>query len=40
MNKFVPAEEWWEWKGHKIHLDSFCNPEAKVKVIMLYCSVS
>jgi alpha-beta hydrolase superfamily lysophospholipase len=34
--KFSPSEEWWGWKGHKIHLDCFRNPDAKVKVIMLH----
>lgn len=33
---FAPTEEWWNWHGHKIHLDCFRNPKAKVKVIMLH----
>lgn len=33
---FSPAEEWWEWKGHKVHLDCFRNPNARAKVIMLH----
>ncbi|KAA8648393.1 hypothetical protein EYZ11_000353 [Aspergillus tanneri] len=28
-----PAEEWWENRGHKIHLDRWRNPTAKVRVI-------
>lgn len=35
-DKFVPTEEWWEWKGHKVHLDCFRNPDAEVKIIMLH----
>ena len=34
--KFTPTEEWWAWRGHKIHLDCFRNPDADVKVIMLH----
>lgn len=33
---YHPVEEWWEWKGHKVHLDCFRNPNAKVKVILLH----
>lgn len=35
-DKFAPEEEWWEWKGHKVHLDCFRNPDAEVKIIMLH----
>jgi alpha-beta hydrolase superfamily lysophospholipase len=31
-----PSEEWWQWRGHKIHLDCFRNPQAKVKVILFH----
>lgn len=31
-----PAEEWWDWRGHKIHLDTYRNPQAKVKVILFH----
>lgn len=31
-----PAEEWWEHRGHRIHLDTYRNPEAPVKVILLH----
>ncbi|KAG0651646.1 hypothetical protein D0Z07_2149 [Hyphodiscus hymeniophilus] len=29
-----PVEEWWEHRGHTIHLDRWRNPEAKVRVIL------
>lgn len=29
-----PTEEWWENRGHKIHLDRWRNPAAKVRVIL------
>lgn len=32
----LPAEEWWDWEGHKIHLDRYANPEAPVKVILFH----
>ncbi|MDM0015319.1 alpha/beta fold hydrolase [Variovorax sp. J22P168] len=31
-----PTEEWWNWRGHKIHLDSYRNPRAEVKVILFH----
>lgn len=31
-----PAEEWWQWNDHNIHLDTFRNPEAKAKVILFH----
>ncbi|MET9327054.1 alpha/beta fold hydrolase [Tsukamurella sp. NPDC003166] len=31
-----PAEEWWEHAGHHIHLDTYRNPQAPVKVILLH----
>lgn len=31
-----PAEEWWNHLGHRIHLDTYRNPEAAVKVILLH----
>lgn len=31
-----PAEEWWDWHDHKIHLDTYRNPQAKVKVILFH----
>lgn len=32
----LPCEEWWEWKGHKIHLDTYRNAFAKAKVLLLH----
>lgn len=29
-----PTEEWWENRGHTIHLDRMRNPDAKIRVIM------
>ena len=31
-----PKEEWWHWQGHNIHLDTYRNPEAKIKVILFH----
>lgn len=31
-----PAEEWWSWQGNNIHLDTYRNPDAKVKVILFH----
>ncbi|MDQ6526123.1 alpha/beta fold hydrolase [Nocardioides sp. LHD-245] len=31
-----PAEEWWEHEGHSIHLDTYRDPAAPVKVILLH----
>lgn len=31
-----PAEEWWEHEGHRIHLDTYRNPDAAVKVILFH----
>jgi pimeloyl-ACP methyl ester carboxylesterase len=31
-----PAEEWWQHKGHNIHLDTYRNPEAPLKVILFH----
>ena len=32
----MPREEWWNWEGHRIHLDTFRDPQAPVKVILLH----
>lgn len=32
----MPKEEYWDWKGHKIHLDTYRNENAKAKVILLH----
>ncbi|KXP14582.1 alpha/beta hydrolase [Tsukamurella pseudospumae] len=31
-----PVEEWWEHDGHRIHLDTYRDPDAAVKVILLH----
>lgn len=31
-----PFEEWWSWKGNKVHLDTYRNPNAKAKVILFH----
>lgn len=31
-----PAEEWWEVDGHRVHLDTYRDPAAPVKVILLH----
>jgi alpha-beta hydrolase superfamily lysophospholipase len=31
-----PSEEWWQWRGHQVHLDCYRNPMAKVKVILFH----
>ena len=31
-----PSEEWWQWRGHDVHLDCFRNPGARVKVILFH----
>lgn len=33
---YQPAEEWWDWKGNRIHLDTFRNPQAPAKIIMFH----
>lgn len=33
---YHPEEEWWDWKGNRIHLDTFRNPDAKAKVILFH----
>ncbi len=33
---YHPEEEWWDWKGNNVHLDTFRNPDAKAKVILLH----
>lgn len=32
----LPVEEYWNWKGHKIHLDTYRNSKAKAKIILLH----
>lgn len=31
-----PQEEWWSWRGHRIHLDCYRNVEAPLKVILFH----
>ncbi|MBN3818385.1 alpha/beta hydrolase [Paraburkholderia sp. Se-20369] len=31
-----PHEEWWRWQGHLLHLDTYRNPQAPVKVILFH----
>lgn len=33
---YAPTEEWWNWNGHNVHLDTFRNPDAEVKIILLH----
>lgn len=35
-DKYMPDEEWWEWKGNNVHLDTFRNPDAPIKVVMVH----
>jgi pimeloyl-ACP methyl ester carboxylesterase len=35
-DKYRPAEDTWEWNGHKIHVDYFKNDTAPVKLILLH----
>ena len=32
----MPIEEYWDWKGNKIHLDIYRNPNAKAKIILFH----
>lgn len=32
----LPKEEWWSWNGNNIHLDTYRNPNAKIKVILFH----
>lgn len=31
-----PTEEWWPWRGHRIHLDCYRNADAPIKVVLLH----
>ena len=35
-SNYHPEEEWWDWKGNKVHLDTFRNPNAKAKIILFH----
>ncbi|MGW4323200.1 alpha/beta hydrolase [Streptomyces sp. NPDC004684] len=30
----APEEEFWDWRGHRVHLDRYRNPGAKAKVVL------
>ncbi|MCD0449299.1 alpha/beta hydrolase [Actinocorallia sp. API 0066] len=30
----APAEEFWNWRGHQVHLDRYRNPDAPLRVIL------
>ncbi|MGM0347159.1 alpha/beta hydrolase [Streptomyces sp. Adlamb9] len=30
----APEEEFWDWRGHRVHLDRYPNPEARAKVVL------
>lgn len=32
----MPVEQWWDWRGHRLHLDRFPNPDAPIKVILFH----
>lgn len=32
----MPDTEWWAHRGHRIHLDTYRNPDARVKVILFH----
>ena len=31
-----PMDEWWSWRGHKIHLDRYENADAPLKIILFH----
>jgi alpha-beta hydrolase superfamily lysophospholipase len=31
-----PQEEWWSWRGHRVHLDCYRNANAPLKVILFH----
>lgn len=35
-DQYQPQEEWWEYKGNKLHLDTFRNPQAPAKIIAFH----
>ncbi|MEU8971113.1 alpha/beta fold hydrolase [Streptomyces monashensis] len=30
----APEEEFWDWRGHRVHLDRYLNPAARAKVVL------
>ena len=35
----MPVEEWWSWRGRRVHLDRIPRPHAPAKVIALHLSL-
>ena len=35
-DSYQPTEETWEWRGNKVHLDTFRNPDAQAKIICFH----
>lgn len=35
-DEFLPKEEHWNWQENEVHLDTFRNPKAKAKIILLH----
>ena len=33
---YKPVEEHWDWKGNKVHLDTFRNPNAEAKIVCFH----
>ena len=32
----APQEEFWDWRGHRVHLDRYPAPQAKAKLVLLH----
>ncbi|MFV8164938.1 alpha/beta hydrolase [Mycobacterium sp. 134] len=30
----APAEEFWDWNGHRVHLDRYASPDARAKIVL------
>lgn len=35
-DKDLPVEEFWDWNGHKVHLDRYRHPDSPVRVILFH----
>ena len=35
-DSYRPAEEWWDYRGYRLHLDTFRNPAAPAKIIAFH----
>ncbi|MFC5180513.1 alpha/beta hydrolase [Actinomadura harenae] len=33
-DRTAPEEDFWEWRGHRVHLDRYPNPKARAKVVL------